>query len=424
MKEGSHQWRRLGGAMQVSDATRPIVIVGAGHAGGVAAALLRQQGFGGQLILLGAEPHAPYQRPPLSKAWLKGEAAGADLELRPQSFYREQQIELRLGVRALSLDIGGRQVATDAGPLDYERLILATGAAPRSVQLAGANQDSQLVLRSVADADRLKAALKPGIRLAVVGAGYVGLEVAASARALGAEVVVIEKESRVLARTASAGLAEFFVNYHRRRGVRFVLGHSVEGSRADNGVTILQLSNGESAAVEVIVAGIGAVPEDGIARAAGLRCDGGILVDHRSRTSNEYVYAIGDCTRRPVSIYGRTARLESVPSALEQARQAAADICGARAPDAEIPWFWSDQYDLKLQIAGLQVDVAASVQRGDLEGGRFAIFHLDPAGRVQCVEAVNAPQEFMAGKRLIATRRSVAPEQLSDVSISMKSMTA
>jgi 3-phenylpropionate/trans-cinnamate dioxygenase ferredoxin reductase subunit len=206
--------------------------------------------------------------------------------------------------------------------------------------------------------------------------------------------------------------------------VRFILGHSVEGARTDDGVTNLRLSNDESVAVDAIVAGIGAVPEDGIARTAGLRCDGGILVDHRSRTSDESIYAIGDCTRRPVPFYDRTARLESVPSALEQARQAVADICGTRAPDAEVPWFWSDQYDLKLQIGGLQFDVAASVLRGDVEAGRFALFHLDAAARVQCVEAVNAPQEFMAGKRLIATRRSVVPAQLADVSISMKSMTA
>ncbi|HKT54233.1 MAG TPA: FAD-dependent oxidoreductase, partial [Caulobacteraceae bacterium] len=331
-----------------------VVIVGAGHAGGTAAASLRQQGFEGPIVLIGDEPLPPYQRPPLSKAWLKGEADEEALILKPATFYAEHDIDLRLGVRASQIDRAGRSVEIEGGgKLDFDHLILATGARPRRLPLRGADLDGVLVLRTAADAEALKLALGPGKRIAVVGGGYIGLEVAASARALGADAVVIEREPRLLARTACPALSDFFYGYHRARGVEFVLGANVIGFEGGGGqVRGVALDDGRLIACDVALVGVGAVTNDELAKTAGLECSNGVVVDGASRTSDPAVFAIGDVSLRPLPIYERMFRPESVPSALEQAKQAAAAITGRPPPMPEVPWNWSDQYDLKMQIAG------------------------------------------------------------------------
>ena len=408
----------------MSETDPGVVIVGGGHAGGAAAAFLRQYGWSGAITVVGEEPIAPYQRPPLSKAWLKGEADTDALLLRPESYYTEERIELRLGVRATTVDRWNRQLVIEGGErIAYHRMILATGARARKLPLPGAELDGVLELRTVADAEKLRAALGPGKRLAVIGGGYIGLEAAASARALGADAIVVEREPRLLARVACAALSEFFLAYHRGKGVSFALGAQathIEGK--DGRVTRLCFCNGEPLDCDVVLVGIGAIPNDDLARAASLDCHDGVLVDLAARTSDPNIYAIGDCTRRPLPIYGQTGRLESVPNALEQAKQAAADICGRPAPPGEVPWFWSDQYDLKLQIAGLPLGAERTVIRGEARFGRFAVFHLTGDGRVQCVEAVNSPAEFMGGRQLIGSRKPVAPERLRDMSIPMKAV--
>jgi 3-phenylpropionate/trans-cinnamate dioxygenase ferredoxin reductase subunit len=410
----------------VSELNGHVVIVGAGHAGGTAAAQLRAWGWTGPITLVGEEPYPPYQRPPLSKAWLKGEADADALALRGDDFYPEHEIALRLNARVTAIDPVQKRVLIEGGEaLAYDKLILATGARPRSLPLAGADLAGVFALRSADDAERLKNALGPGKRLAVIGGGYIGLEVAASARALGADAFVIERESRLLARVACAALSEFFLDYHRGQGVTFALSAQVAAIEGDGGkVTGLSFHNGAPIPFDAVLVGVGAIPNEELARCAGIDCADGILVDASARTSVPDIWAVGDCTRRPLPIYGEDVvmRLESVPSALEQAKQAAADLTGHAPPPPETPWFWSDQYDLKLQIAGVPIDVEDTVIRGEPKRAQFAVFHLDKERRVQAVEAVNAPAEFMGGRQLIASRKPVALERLRDMSTPMKAV--
>jgi 3-phenylpropionate/trans-cinnamate dioxygenase ferredoxin reductase subunit len=424
------------GGRLIDTAAERIVIVGAGHAGGSVAAFLRQYGFDGPITIIGEEPIAPYQRPPLSKAWLKGEADAESLLLRPDSFYVENYIALRLDTRVEVIDRAAKTVVLKGGEtLPYNKLILATGRRARRIALPGIDLDGVLELRTAADADRLKAALSPGKdggpgkRLAVIGGGYIGLEAAASARALGAEAVVIEKEPRVLARVACEALSTFFQDYHRAKGVVFELGAGVERIEGGNGRAVgVRLSDGRLIAADAVLIGVGAVANDELASEAGLECENGVLVDLCAQTADPSVYAIGDCSRRPLPHYERIGHLESVPNALEQAKQAAADITGRAPPPHEVPWFWSDQYDLKLQIAGLPHDATQILIRGEPAptpgSARFAVFHLTADNRVQAVEAINAAPEFMAGRQLIASRKPVAPDKLRDMSISMKEVAA
>lgn len=402
-----------------------VVIIGAGHAGGTAAALLRQYGHEGPIVLAGEEPAPPYQRPPLSKAWLKGEADLEALLLRPEVFYAEHDIDLRTGVTATAIDAAARTVTFADGTVEpYDALILATGSTARRLTVPGADRPGLLELRTLADAGRLKAALAPGRRLVIVGGGYVGLEAAASARALGAEAVVIERMDRVLARVASETLSAFFTARHRAEGVEILTGAEVTAFE-EAGV---RLADGRLIEADAVLVGVGALARDALARAAGLACENGVVVDEHARTSDPAIWAIGDATFRPVAAHGgRRHRLESVPNALEQAKQAASAIAGRAAPAPEVPWFWSDQYDLKLQIAGLPDGADRQIVRGDPgvigAGASFAVFHL-AGDRILCVEAVNAPAEFMAGRMMIGKATPVDAEKLADLSVSMKMVAA
>lgn len=409
----------------MSGADTRVVILGAGHAGGSAAAFLRQYGFEGSITLVGEEPIAPYQRPPLSKAWLKGEAGEEELKLKDDGWYAENGCRLLLGVTAEAIDRQAKTVALSSGEsLAYDVLIIATGARARKLPVPGADLKGVLELRTAADAEALKGALGPGKRLAVVGGGYVGLEAAASARALGAEAVIIEREARCLARVACEPLSTFFQDYHRKHGVTFELTASIEAFEGEGGaVSGVRLAGGRVIPCDAALVGVGAMPNDEIARQAGLACDNGVVVDLEARTSDAAIFAVGDVTHRPLPLYERTFRLESVPNALEQAKQAASAIVGRPAPAPETPWFWSDQYDLKLQIAGLPFDADHLIVRGDPDQAKFAVFHLK-GDLVQAVEAVNAAPEFMMGKQLILKRTPVSRDKLADTAISMKEVAA
>lgn len=402
-----------------------VLIIGAGHAGGTAAALLRQFGFEGAITLVGEEPLAPYQRPPLSKAWLKGEADGDSLALKPGCFYAEADITLMTGVVASKIDRTAKTVGlSDGQTLSYDHLIIACGARARPLPVPGADLDGVMFLRAAADAERLKAVLGAGKRLAVVGGGYIGLEAAASARALGADAVVIEREPRILARVACETLSTFFTAYHKAKGVAFVTEAIIEAFEGEDGhVTGVRLDDGRLIGCDAVLVGIGAVPNDELASAARLETAGGIVVDEHSRTSDPAIFAIGDVTHRPLARYQRMFRLESVANALEQARQAASVIAGRPVPPHEVTWNWSDQYDIKYQFAGLPFDVDSVLVRGDPATAKFAVFHL--AGDViQAVEAVNSPAEFMGGRQLIASRRPIVRARLADTAVSMKEVAA
>lgn len=409
----------------MSDLNSHVVIIGAGHAGGTLAALLRQYGHTGPITLIGDEPIPPYQRPPLSKAWLKGEADADSLALKPLEFYAEENIDFRPNVKAVKLERSARKVKlSDGAELTYDFLVLATGARAIALPIPGADLAGVMFLRTAADAETLKNTVGPGKRLAVVGGGYIGLEVAASGRALGAEVVVLERETRLLARVANEVLSEFFRSYHVQHGVAFELGASVVGFEGDDGhVTGVKLADGRVIACDAAVVGVGAHPNDELAAESGLETARGVVVDLEARSSDPHVFAIGDVAHRPMPIYGRMFRMESVPNALEQAKQAACAIVGRPAPTGEVPWQWSDQYDLKLQIAGYAFDVDEIVVRGDPASGKFAVFHLKGA-QVQSVEAINAPPEFMMGRQLIGNRKAVDKTKLADPSVSMKEVTA
>lgn len=398
-----------------------VVIAGAGHAGGSAAALLRQMGWAGEIVLIGQEPLAPYERPPLSKAWLKGETTAEKLALKPAAFYPGAGIDLRLSTTVAAIDRDACAVTLSSGEtIAYTYLILALGARARRLPIPGMDLPNVLELRSAADADRLKAALTPGKRLAVVGGGYIGLEAAASARALGCDVTVIEREARLLARVACPVLSTFFEDYHRAQGVTIACDAGVDALTAEG----VRLADGRIIPFDAALVGVGAVANDELARSAGLSCDNGITVDLAARTEDPAIYAIGDCTRRPLPLYDRMFRLESVPNALEQARQAASAICGKPPPAPEVPWFWSDQYDLRLQIAGIPFDATQIVIRGDVATGKFALFHLTADGLVQAVEAVNASTEFMGGRRIIQRRKRLTPERIADLSVTMQELAA
>jgi 3-phenylpropionate/trans-cinnamate dioxygenase ferredoxin reductase subunit len=398
-----------------------VVIVGGGHAGGSAAAFLRQFEYDGPITILGEEPIAPYQRPPLSKAWLKGEADAESLALKSDDFYVESHIDLRLATTVVSIDRAAKTVTLQGGEtVPYEILIIATGARARRLALPGGDLEGVQVLRSAADAEMLKLALGPGKRLAVIGGGYIGLEAAASGRALGAEAVVIEAQPRILARSSCELLSDFFTDYHRARGVTFELGATIEGFVGAGGhVTGVRLADGRVIACDDAVVGIGIIPNIELARDAGLECANGIVVDLEARTSDPAVFAVGDVTNRPMPLYGRRERLESVANALEQAKQAALAITGRPPPTPEVTWNWSDQYDIKLQLAGASVDADDILLRGDPASAQFAVFHLK-GDVIRAVEAINAPAEFMAGKQLIGSQKRIDRAKLADRTVSMK----
>lgn len=396
-----------------------ILIIGAGHAGDAAAAMLRQYGHAGPITLLGEEGFAPYHRPPLSKAWLKGEMEAAAIALRAADFYERQNISLRLSTRAAAIDRHTRRVRLlGREDLPYDHLILATGARARALAVPGAELAHVHVLRSRRDADALRRALVPGTRLTIIGGGYIGLEIAAAARALGVAVTLLEREAGLLARVASPALAGFFQRLHTARGVRMHLAAQV--SAITEAAVIL--ADGTAIPSDHVLIGVGAQPNIVLAEAAGLDCTDGIMVDQTARTTDPAIFAIGDCANRAIA--GARIRLESVPNALEQAKQAAAAITGRAAPAAETPWFWSDQYGVRLQIAGLLRDVHATIPRGDLHGATFALFHLDADGTVCAVEAVNAAEEFMAGRAMIHRRRIPDPSALANPAIPMRMIAA
>jgi 3-phenylpropionate/trans-cinnamate dioxygenase ferredoxin reductase subunit len=402
--------------------TERIVIVGAGQAGVQVAEALRAGGFAGSVTLLGAENHAPYHRPPLSKAWLAGEATEAQLVLRAPEALARKQIELRSGATAVAIDRERRRVRLgDGSELEYDRLALATGATARRLAIAGASAPNVLVLRSRDDADAigrgLASCLESGRPVAVIGGGFIGLEIAATARKRGVAVTVFEALPRLMARALAPPLAAWFADLHRRNGVRIELAARIDrieqgGAGAGPPATAVVDGHGESHPAALVIVGVGVEPDDALARAAGLACERGIIVDACGRTDDPLIVAAGDCTARRVAD-GKLVRLESVNNAVEQGRSAAAALLGVERPFVAAPWFWSDQYDARLQMVGLSAAANRSVVRGDPAAGKFSWFHYRD-DRLIAVDSVNAMKDHLAARKLLDAGRSPSADQVVD----------
>ncbi|MEU1518426.1 FAD-dependent oxidoreductase [Streptomyces sp. NPDC005811] len=406
--------------------TGRVVVVGGGQAGADFVAALRMAGHQGHVTLLGEEPGHPYARPPLSKAYLSGKATAEDLHIRPPAMYEQQGIDLRTGTRVTAIDRTGRQVIlADGERLPYGHLVLATGGRARRLTTPGLDDAPNVhYLRTLADVTALRQHFAPGARLVVVGGGYVGLEVAAVARRLGLDVTVLEALPRVLARVTAPQVSAFYQRVHTEEGVDIRVDTAVTGFAFahDGSVTAVELKGGERIDADVVLVGIGLVPNTELAEQAGLAVDNGIVVDEHCRTEDPAVLAIGDCTSHPCGEHGGRRRLESVPNASEQARTAAATVTGSPQPYTAVPWFWSDQYDVKLQTTGLSTGYDDVVIRGTTGTGRsFAAFYLKE-GRVRAADVVCSPRDFTAARKLVAARAQVAPEALRDLSVPLKQL--
>lgn len=379
-------------------------MVGAGQAGVQAAITLREHGFDGRVLLIGAEAHPPYMRPPLSKQVLAGDHDLDRLRLRPLAYYEQREIELRLQCTVAQLDRSKRRLhLADGREQAYDCLLLATGSRPRALPFGPTGHPQVHVLRTLDDALALRSRLLAGQRLVVVGGGYVGLEVAAIAAQRGLAVTVLERAPRLLERVTTPPLSAFVEAEHRAHGVHVRCSAQVRGLAMDGahlrGVEV----DGEVLGADLVLVGIGATPNDDLARESGLACDDGIVVDESARTSDPCIFAAGDCTRHPNALYQRRLRLESVQNAVDQATVAALAMAGKPARYTRVPWFWSQQYDLKLQSAGLSEGHDEIVERGDPALKRFALLYRR-AGQLIGVDAVNLPAEYLAARRSIAAR--------------------
>ncbi|MBS0376804.1 MAG: FAD-dependent oxidoreductase [Proteobacteria bacterium] len=404
--------------------TDSVVIVGAGQTAAQAVDSLRRDGYAGRIVVVGDEPQPPYQRPPLSKKFLAGELPLERLAIRPAAFYDGARTEMRLGTRAEGLDLGRRQVLlADGERLGYDKLVLATGSTPRKVAVPGHDLVGVHYLRTVADVDRIRAELVPGARVAIVGGGYIGLEVAATCRGLGHEVDVIEMAERVMNRVTAPEVSAFYAAEHARHGVRLHLRAGLRAllPRADDSrrVGALEVSDGRQLEADLVVVGVGVLPNTGLAAAAGLACENGIATDAGCRTSDPHVYAAGDCASQAGPRYPGRIRLESVDNAFEQAKTAVANLLGGSVLHDKVPWFWSDQYDLKLLIAGLSLGHDQVVLRGDPATRSFACCYLK-GGELIAIDCVNHAKDYMAAKKLIAERARPDPVRLADPAVALK----
>jgi len=397
-----------------------ILIIGGGQAGAQAIDTLRREGYGGRLVLAGDEPELPYQRPPLSKKYLSGEMAADRLPFRHRSFYDEHKVELKLGQPAARLDAGSRLVElADGEKLTYDRLLLCLGAESRRLSCPGAALAGVHYLRALADVPPIRAGFKPRARVVIIGGGYIGLETASTCRKAGCEVTVLEMADRIMNRVVAPSVSQYFSAEHAAHGVNIICDTRVTCLEGAGRVERVVCADGSRHEADLVIVGVGAVATTELARAAGLTCDNGIVVDEYCRTSDFSIYAAGDCTNHPSLRFGRRVRLESVDNAFEQAKTAALNMLGRSVPHDKVPWFWSDQYDNKLLIAGLSQDHDVQVLRGTLDKRSFSVCYLK--GReLLAIEAVNHSKDYMAARKLIAERVSLNLEKLADGELPLK----
>jgi 3-phenylpropionate/trans-cinnamate dioxygenase ferredoxin reductase component len=400
-----------------------ILIVGAGQAAAQAIDTLRRKGFTGKLALVGEEPCLPYQRPPLSKKYLAGALERDRLMLRPAQFYNDHSVQTHLGRRVEEISRADQRLRLDDGSLlAYDALLLATGSRPRKLLAPGAELDGVHFLRTIADVERIRADMTPGKRLVIIGGGYIGLEVAATSRELGLDVTVLEMAERVMNRVTCAEISSFYEKEHARHGVRIICNAKVRALAAHSGsrrVRAVLTEDGAEHPADVVIVGVGVLPADDLAVAAGIECSNGVNVDHHCRTSDPLIYAAGDCTHHPNLHYGRRLRLESVDNAFEQATTAALNILGTPTVHDKVPWFWSDQYDLKMIIVGICHGHDTVVTRGNPATRSFSTCYLRN-GELIAIDSVNSPKDQMAARKIIAARGRPQLDKLADATISLK----
>ncbi len=396
-----------------------IVVIGAGHAAGQTAASLRQENYEGEIVILGDEPHPPYQRPQLSKKYLSGDITLEQVYLRPEKFYGDNNINLRTNSPVTNIDPLSKAVTVgNTETIIYEKLLIATGSRPRKLDLNGSDLKGIYYLRSISDVDLISTAMKSAASVCIVGGGYLGLEVAAIAVTSGLQVTVLETEERILQRVTTAEMSAFYHELHTSRGVKIHTQTACSGFEGEKQVERV-LCGDRSFDADLIIIGIGILPNTELAAESGLACENGIVVDDHCLTSDPNIFAAGDCTNHPNPLLGRRLRLESVQNAMDQARTAAANMLGGDISYAAIPWFWSDQYELKLQMVGVSSDGATQVLRGNKSDNAFAVFYLD-GGAVVAVDAVNSPREFMVARQLYG--RQVDASQLADTQFNLKDL--
>ena len=396
-----------------------MVIIGCGQAGGQAAASLRQEKYEGPITMIGQEPYIPYQRPPLSKQYLSGEQEKEKLSLRQESFYSEKEINLKLETSVLSLDPHNKELQLENGEtVTYDKLLVATGGRPRKLEVDGHTLKGIHYLRNIDDVDAIKTQMSISQNLVIVGGGYIGLEVASVAIKRGLTVSVLEMESRILERVTTEEMSAFYQQLHTDEGVNILTSTQAKAFKGSETVESVVCGDHEIPA-DLVIVGIGILPNIEIAEAAGLETNNGLVVDEHCRTSNEHIFAAGDCTNHPNPILNRRLRLESVPNAMEQGRVAASNMLGGSKSYASMPWFWSDQYEHKLQMVGFSKDSDQSVVRGDMESKSFTVFYLKD-GSIIAADSVNNPKEFIASKQLVGKKASI--EALADTSIDLKTL--
>jgi 3-phenylpropionate/trans-cinnamate dioxygenase ferredoxin reductase subunit len=402
-----------------------VVIVGSGQGGFQAAASLRDEGYTGMITVVGEEAGLPYQRPPLSKAYLAGKATDEQLWLRTESFYVGRDIVLKSGASVRCIDRAARELLLDGGErLAYSQLVLATGARPRTLRVPGAGLAGVLPLRSRFDAQRMLERLRAASSVVVVGAGFIGLEVAVVASNMGLRTQVLECAGRALQRVVSADVAGFLTDALASRGVRFQFNTGIEAIKGEaSGVTAVRTTAGEYIDADLVVVGVGVEPNTALAMDAGLAVDNGIVVDGFLRTADPVISAIGDCARYPAPYSDAPVRLESVQNAVDQARCVAARLVGRAEPYDKVPWFWSDQGEWRLQIAGVAVEGDSAVLRGDPATGKFSVFRFR-GDRLVAVESINHTADHLAARKLLAVRAGVTPAQAADTGLNLAALAA
>ena len=378
-----------------------VVIVGAGQAAAQLVQSLRQGGYKDAIRMIGDEPYAPYQRPPLSKKFLTERPPAETLYFRPEKFWTDQGVTVNYGTPVAKIDRANRRVDFRDGSADYGMLFLATGTRARDLPVPGANLEGVFSLRKIDDVRRLRGPLDAAKRVVIVGGGYIGLEVAAVARGEGREVAVLEAEERVMKRVTSPVISHFMQDFHRNRGVDIRLGARLAAIEGEGKVQQVRLADGAALPADLVLLAVGARPNDDLAAAAGLPCQDGVVVDEHGRTADPAIYAAGDCTRFPSRRYGRALRLECVQNAIDQAKAVASEMLGKPQHYDPVPWFWSDQYELKLQMAGLSDGYDDAQTVGDVAAARFSVEYRK-AGRLIAVDAVNDGRAYMSGRKRIA----------------------